>query len=288
MKKNIIRLFTISLITGLIPPLLFANEEENLVNQIRINTRFFPRRSFESNTGNIKIKELDFAYTNSFKLAGKLPAKVTLFIQDIFLKDRGQDKVILPEELTGFGVGLELTTSFLDWKDTYWRIKVMPSFYTNSWRAYSSAFRMPLQSFLIFQPYKYLTWFSGVGIYIDYEREFFPILGLIYKPNNRLILRLIPSEPEVSWKINKWFDMFLNGGITNSEFEIAKDGMRRVILRYRNYYVGTGIRVTPAKNIIFSFSQGYSFGRSFKYLEENEKLKIKDGFFTEFGLTFNF
>lgn len=286
MGNNKLYMLLFLLHVQLVFPLFSATaEEENQADtycEADTYARYLPSRSVESTSGKVEVVESEAEYRYGFKVAGKLPVKFSLTTQYIGIEDTLRT-VELPSHLNGLSTDLETTLPFFKVDKTYLRFGVSPSFYDDDWNFESSSFRIPSRYYLIYLPNAKLTYIAGVAVYPDYEDEVLPILGLIYKPNDRLTFNLVPKRPNISYSLNGRATLFVEGGRAfNSEFEVTRSGAKNTVLRYKETRVGAGIKYKINKSIEASVSGGGVFGRSLKYRDnEGGKVSIKDGAYTE-------
>lgn len=245
--------------------------------------RYIPSRSIEAASGKVEIIESESEYSYELKAFDKLPVKFSLDTKYIGIEDTVE--VELPAHLIGLSTDIETTLPFLNFNNTYLRLGIGPSFYDDDCNFESSSFRIPTRYFLIYQPNSKWTFLGGIAVYPDYEFEVLPILGFIYKPNDKLTFNLVPKRPNVSYQVFEKVILFTEGGSSlNSEFEVERDNSKNVVLRYRETHIGGGIKFKFNKYIQSSISTGAIFNRSLKYRDNQGKVNIKDGLYTEFRL----
>jgi len=245
--------------------------------------RYIPSRSAKTISGKVEIIESEAEYSYQFKVFDKLPVKFSLTPQYIGIENTTE--VELPSNLTGLTTDIEVTLPFFNFYETYLRLGVSPSFYGDDWDFETSDFRIPMRYFLIHRPNDQWTFIAGVAIYPDFESEVLPILGFIYKPNNKLTFNIIPKRPNISYLVNDQLTLFAEGGgSTNSEFEVTKDNLKNVVLRYKEMRLGSGVKFKFNEYIQSSISAGAVFNRTLKYRDSLGKVNLKDGLYTEFRI----
>ena len=191
---------------------------------------------------------------------------------------------VLPAHLTGLVTGLEVNLPFFKLDKTYLRLGVYPSFYGDDWDFDSSAFRIPVHVFLVYQPDEKWTWVAGVAVYPDYQTFAWPVIGAICKPNEKLIFELIPPRPNITYFLNDKLAVFGEAGIVSEEFEVDKDERKNVILAYQETRLGTGVKYKFNQYVQSSLSAGGIFNRRLQYRDSLGKVGINGGFYTEFSL----
>lgn len=255
-------------------------KEEELPQELDSYIRYIPNRGVNALSGKVAIMAASSEYSYALKAFDKLPVEFSLDTQYIGIENT--TGVELPAHLMGLSTGIETTLPFFKFNQTYLRVKFSPSFYGDDWSFPASSFRIPLRSFLIYQPNDKWTYILGVAVYPDFENKVWPILGFIYKPNDKLTFNIVPERPNISYSFNERVTLFLEGGSSYDEFEVDKDNLKNVVLSYKEIHLGTGIKYKFNKFIQTSISAGGIFNRSLKYRESLGKVNIKDSVYTEF------
>lgn len=256
--------------------------EDKPSHQVDSYVRYIPSRSVDAMSGKVEIIESGAEYSYEFKAFDKLPVKLSLNNNYIGIED-SLDSVELPAHLVGLTTDIETTLPFFHFNKTYLRLGISPAFYADDWDFPSSSFRIPSRYFLIYQPDAKWTFLYGVAVYPDFENEVLPIIGFIYKPNDKLAFNIVPKRPNITYFINDRMSLFAEGGTSlNSEFEVTRDNTKNVVLRYKEARLGGGIKFKFNQYIQSSISAGGLFNRSLKYRDGQGKVNIKDGLYTEF------
>lgn len=257
-------------------------EEAPLPREIDSYVRYMGSSGAKAQSGHVGVVDSMMENTNQVKLFGKLPVEFITGLRYIGIEN---DTVVkLPSHLTAVSLGIGTTLPLFGIEKTYFSFALAPSFFTDNWNFHSSSFRLPQRYFLIYQPDKKWTFVCGVAVYPDFDEEVLPIVGFIYKPNEKLTFNLIPRRPEISYALNKKLKVFVEADMSGAEFEVTKDGSENVVLRYDEMHSGAGLRYKFNKNITASLSAGGMFRRSIKYKDSLGKVDIKDCFYTEFRL----
>lgn len=263
-------------------------ESDTLPNKLDSYIRYMPSRSVDAMSGKVEIIEANSEYSYELKVFDKLPVKFSLDNKYIGIEDT-LSSVELPAHLIGLTTDIETTLPFFNFDKTYLRIGISPSFYADGWDFTGSAFRLISRFLLIRVPNAQWTFLAGIAIYPDFEREVLPILGFIYKPNDKLTFNIVPKRPNITYLLNDRVLLFAEGGGSlNSEFEVARNGTKNTVLRYRETHLGGGLRFKFNKYIQSSLSAGGVFNRSLKYRDNQGKVNIKDGLYTEFRTEIRF
>lgn len=254
-------------------------------NSIDSCVRYMPSTSVKSMDGKVGIIETNFEYSYEFKLFDQLPIRLSLEDQQYNINK--SVPVDLPAHLTGVTFDFETTLPFF-FPDTYFRLGVSPSSVSENYTFSSSAFRIPSRYYLVYKPSEKLLFIAGVAVYPDFEDNVLPILGFIYRPNDKWLFNIIPDRPGISYFLNDRITLFgEGGGTTNTEFEVERNGEEGRVLRYKETHVGAGVKYKLNKCIEASAQVGGIFGRQLKYADDIGKVNIHNGLYTEFRVEVN-
>lgn len=251
---------------------------------IEINSyaRYMPSSKVNATSGGIAITKLESEYIYEFKAGGKLP--VTFSLSSEYIGINNTTEISMPSKLTGLNADLETTLPFFKFKNTYLRSGLNPSFYTEDWNIRASSFRIPLRSFLIYQPSCKWTFIAGIALYPKFRQTAWPIIGFIYKPNDKLTYNIVPKNPNINYRLNERTDLFTEAGLSIQEFEVNKDGIKNRIFEYNETRLAAGIKYKLNRSIQSGIAFGGVFNRSLKYTDDSVKAVIKDGIYTEFKI----
>ncbi len=288
MKKIVFVIFTaVAILT--FPFLSNAQDREETENnsshEIEASARYEPRSGAKAQQGSIEIIKSDFLYKYDFKAFGKLPVELSLYNRYTGI-DSTVSSVNLPARLVELATGIETTVPFFNFNKTYFRVGVEPSFYSDSWDFPASSFRIPSYYYAIYQPDPKWTFLCGVAVFPGTQDPVLPVLGFIYKPDNRLVFNIVPRRPNITYALTDKISIFGEGSFAvNNEYEVKFDDIRTAVLRYYETYLGGGIGYKPNKFIQASLSLGGNFRRRLTYDDSLGKVNIKDGLYTQFMVT---
>jgi len=242
--------------------------------------RHMPSARQENGSGGITIVESGTEQTLELKTFENLP--VTLSINTQYVGMNEATDLHFPGYLTTAGVDIETTVPLLEVDKTFLRLGVNPTFYSDTWDFSADSLRIPLRSMLIYQPDDTLALLSGVAFYSDFENKFYPILGFIYKPNDRLTLNITSEDPRITYTLNSKTDLFVEGSAwLDEEFNTTRDRVKNAVLEYREISYGGGVEHKFNEHLAVSFSVGGVTNRVIKYKNSPDVIKIADGFYTE-------
>lgn len=258
-------------------------QEEEFQNEADSYVRFIPGRSLASQPGKISVIESAAEYNYNFKLFDQLPIQLGVGAGNVNINTDDAVLVSLPTQLTGVTFGAETTLPCFKLDKTYLRFGIMPSFYSDNWNFKANSFNLSSIAMIIYQPNKVLTLVAGVASFPGFENPILPILGLIYKPNDKLTFNLIPDRPNISYCLTDRFNVFIEGNISGGEYKVTKDGLKAA-LSYNEIHTGCGAKFKINKYIDASLSTGRLFNHYLKYRDSLGKVNIKNGLYSEFRL----
>jgi len=262
---------------------VISEKEEFQPQELDAYVRYMPSRGAGAQSGKIGITDSAAEYSYEIKAFGELPIQFAVGSRYIGIEN--STVVKLPAHLTSAVFGVETTLPFFSFDKTYLTIGVAPSFFSDNWNFRTSSFSLMQRYFLIYQPTDKWVFICGVEYNPRFKDPVSPILGFIYKPNDRLAFNIIPESPEVSYLLNDKLTVFIQGDSTSNEYRVTKDNLKNVVLNYNEMHLGAGLRCKWNKNITGSFTAGGVFNRTIKYRQDSlGKVTVKNGFYTELSL----
>ena len=243
---------------------------------------YMPSRKTEATAGRIEVMKAGSEISYEFKAFEKLPIEISLENKHIGIEN--SSPLELPAHLTELVTDIETTLPAFALKNTYIRFGVSPSFYSDGWDFPASSFRIPSRVYVAYLPNSKLILVAGVAVVPEAESSVFPILGVIFKPNDRLSFNLIPDNPNISYVLNEKVTVFGAFGGSFGEYEVEKEDLKNAMLQYRELRAGGGVTYRLNKFIEGSLSVGGVFNRYLKYRDSLGKVNIKNGVYTQFGL----
>ncbi|MFA5725808.1 MAG: DUF6268 family outer membrane beta-barrel protein [Candidatus Omnitrophota bacterium] len=258
-------------------------EEESYAQELDSRTRFMPSAGAKSQSGSVGLVASAAEYSYQIKAFGKLP--VQFAVGSKYIGINNSTNVKLPAQLTAVDFGVQTTLPFFNFNKTYFTIGLAPSFYGDDWNFRSESFHFLQRYFMIYQPTEKLTFVYGVQYSPGFKPAVSPIVGFIYRPNDRLTFNILPDNPEISYALNKKWTVFAEGNWTSDEYKVTQDDLKNTVLNYNEVRAGAGLRCAINKNIESSFSLGGVFNRSIEYRQDSlGKVALNNGFYTEFRL----
>lgn len=249
-------------------------------NDIDTYGRYIPSRSAWDQSGKVRIIDSELNYTYHLKAFGKLPVDLSVGSQYISIDN--STSVFLPAHLTGFTTGIETTVPFFGLDKTYFRAGVYPSFYGDNWTFEAANFRIPSKYYAIYKLSDQWIFVAGVAVYPDYDSTVSPIVGVIFKPNDKLTGYFVSDRQNISYALTDKFTLFVEGREqTDDEYIFTNNTTKNAVLKYTEGHLGAGVTFKINKNAEISLSGGEIFMNTFKYLNTNGKIDLKNGPYVE-------
>jgi hypothetical protein len=261
-------------------------EEDATPWEIESYVRFMPNSGARAQSGKAGLIETESSCSYEFKAWEKLAMQVSL--EQEYISINNTTAVKLPAYLVGLTANVAATVPLWRFDKTYFRAEVSPSIYRGDWVFRTSSVRIPVKMMGIYQPSEKLTLILGAAVFPDFNNPVLPIAGVIYQPNDKWFFNLVPTRPSIYYSFNDRFSVFCEGDISGGEYSVNKDEYRDTILTYDEARAGLGIRYQLNKVIEASLSCGGAFNRRFQYNDSLGKVRLKNGFYSEFRLHADF
>ena len=221
-------------------------------------------------------------------MAGQLPVEILL---NIGHKDINTDSPVdLPSHLEErrLKLAVKFPVPFVSDDRFFMGIDILPTLNTDNWDWRSGAFRIPFRSYLIFKESDDFILVGGVTVRPEYEREVIPLIGLIYRPNDRLAFNLASDDPNISYKLNDATLLRWELQYAFDEYEVTRGAQEGVVLRYQEISSGFGIEHQFNETFKGTVSAGGVFNRQLEYKDDVGKVAPETGFYTSARLTASF
>lgn len=243
---------------------VFSKEPES---KVLLESRYIVESDIEQQAGQLAIAESKFSFEHEFKLENGMPISISFRNRHTDI-DGDVPAVYLPStlEARSLGLGVKFPAPFTQSENYFIGLDVSPSMNTDGWnRSASSAFRIPGRAYLIYRRDENLMLIAALSIRPDFDTQIFPIIGFIYKPNDRLAFNFASDNPNVTYRVSDKTKLFAELDMVNDEYELTRSPNKGRVLIYRQYSSGFGIEHQFAPAVTGMLSTGYVFSRSIKY-----------------------
>jgi hypothetical protein len=267
---------------------VFAQEEEEEPFHVKAISRYVTEADVNDMPGDIQITDSRLNMSYGKTLQNLLPLLFSLNLRHIDINENLTTD--LPSHLEGrqLGLGTKFPMPFVDSDVYFMGIDVFPSLYTDDWKWEDSAFRMPFRTYGIYKPNDNFVLVAGVTVRIDYDDEVLPLIGVIYKPNDRLTLNLATDEPNISYKLSRSLTAFAEVDYVLDEYEVTRNGQEGVVLKYREFSTGAGFQYAPNRFLEASISAGGVINRRLEYEDGIGKIEPDAAPYVKARMAFKF
>lgn len=258
---------------------------EEPAGTVSVGTRRVYSSDVDAVSGEVAVTETGFNFTREFKTSAGMPVEYALDVGHIDIED--DVPVDLPSHLESRSLraGVKFPVPFIEDDRYFMGIDVSPTFNTDGYTWKSGAFRLPFRSYLIYKESDDFILVGGVSVRPEYDVDVIPILGLIYKPNDRLSFNLASDDPDISYKLDDATTLLWEFGYTFEEYEVTRGSQEGVVLEYRDISTGIGIEHAFNEHITAALSVGGVFGRWLEYKDDAGKVVPDAGIYADFSLT---
>ena len=267
-----------------------SHEDNNSSNEIDSYIRYLPSHSSGSQGGKIQIIQSGIGYSYDFKAFGELPVELSLNPE--YTNINNSTAVNFPSRLTQLSFGFNTTVPLFNIKGTYFYVELDPSFYGDDWDFSSSNFLFESRYAVIYRPNERLSLVAGLEVNPVYRfplssklhpYPISPLLGFIYKPNDKLMFKILPDTPTVSYVFTDRVTLFIQESDSLKRYYVTRDNSRTK-LDYSQSYLNAGVKFKINKFIETSLSMGNTFRQILKYTDSTGKVTTRNGLFTEFRI----
>ncbi|OGX19404.1 MAG: hypothetical protein A2Y04_00425 [Omnitrophica WOR_2 bacterium GWC2_45_7] len=264
----------------------WAEEEAN--DTLAVKSRHIFSSDIDATASDISMTETEFKYAHEFKAGGVLPIEYSFHFGHIDIED--DDPLDLPSHLESrsLGLGVKLPAPLLDQDKFFVGLDIFPTLNTDAWRWESSAFRLPFRSYLIYKESDDFILVGGVSVRPEYDTTVLPVLGVIYKPNDRLSFNLASENPNITYKFNDTTNLIWEFDYKLDEYEVRRSGQQGVVLEYRETSAGFGVEHAFNENVSGLLTVGGVFNRRLEYKDDVGKVIPDSGFYVNAKFTASF
>lgn len=269
------------LIVGVSP--LYAQDDP--VTTITPGVKHIYSSNVQATSSEVAMTETALNFSHAFKMSSGMPVELSLDIGHIDIHYDGP--VDLPSHLESRSLltGVKFPAPFIADDRYFMGLDVKPTFNTDGYTWESGAFRVPLRAYLIYKETDDLVLVGGISVRPDYDTQVLPILGFIYKANDRLSFNMASDKPYIAYQLTEDTTLLWKFGFTLEEYEVTRGTQEGVVLKYRDISTGAGIEHRFNENLRAAVSVGGVFGRRLEYRDEVGKVIPNAGLYTDFSLT---
>jgi hypothetical protein len=116
----------------------------------------------------------------------------------------------------------------------------------------------------------------------------FPIVGAIYRPDERWTISVAAPRPGVSYAATKEVKLQLGGEFSSTEYQLHQQNLGARVIRYQDFRVLGGVEFNLTEIMKAEVAAGYAFNRRLTFYEQfaanRPDLKIDPGAFARAGV----
>lgn len=253
-----------------------------------IASRHIYPSDIKATDGTIDVTTTEFDLVCKFKVAGQLPVDISLDVGHMDINADTPVDLSSHLESRRLGFSTKFPAPFIADDRFFMGLDIFPTLNTDSWDWKSGAFRIPFRSYLIFKESDDLILVGGVSVRPEYEREVIPLIGLIYRPNDRLSFNFASDDPNISYQLNDATLLRWELQYAFDEYEVTRGAQEGVVLQYQEISSGFGIEHQFNETFKGTVSAGGVFNRRLEYKDDVGKVAPETGFYTSARLTASF
>ena len=256
---------------------------------VTLETRYLTESDVEAQSGQLSISETKFSFRHEFKLENGMP--LALSLQTKHLDINSDVGVYLPSNLVSrtLGLGVKFPAPFTESENYFIGLDIMPSFFTDGWdKTSASSFRVPGRAYLIYKKDDNCIVFAGLSIRPNFDTKVLPLIGFIYRPNEKWELNFSSDNPQITYNLTEKSKLFWEADIVNDEYEVEYNSVKGRVLFFREISTGAGFKHDFSKAISSLISAGCVFNRMIRYEDDNGKIQPDAGVYIKARLNINF
>ena len=116
----------------------------------------------------------------------------------------------------------------------------------------------------------------------------FPIIGALYRPNERWTISFAAPRPGVSYARSRDLRLHLGAEFFGGEYQLHEARLGAQVIRYRDFRALGGAEFTVFKQLKGDFAAGYAFARRFTFYDAfdatRQGIRVAAGLFGRAGL----
>jgi hypothetical protein len=208
-----------------------------------------------------------FEYGHRFLLTGNLYLHAGLAYERF---DFGKTDAPVPDHLQSLAgvVGID----YMHGDDVGAFIQFRPGFYTES-DFNSASFDVPttLGRIFVLRENQLYLFVGARAALLSGKYRAIPLAGLIYRPNPKWIIDIVPPEPRIIYSPTKKVTVFFGGEIVGGSFRTDHNGnifppkLDGAQIDYTDYRAGAGLIFSPCEAVVIDIAGGCSIERSIDY-----------------------
>jgi hypothetical protein len=250
-----------------------------------VRLRHIYASDIEATDTEIAVTKTEFDGKYELKLFDELPVEVSLGLGHIDIGE--DDPVDVPSHLESRRLGLstKFPAPFIEDDRYFMGVDIFPTLNTDAWEWEPGAFRVPSRAYFIFKESDDFILVGGVSARPEHDNAVLPVLGMIYRPNERLSFNLAQDHPNITYQWNEATKLLMEFDYAFDEYEVNRGTQRGVVLKYRECASGFGIEHQWGEGVAGALSAGAVFNRRLEYKDGAGKIAPDTGVYVSLKLT---
>lgn len=261
---------------------------QNLKQSANIKSKHIYDSDIDATGSELGMSDTNFSYGLEFELDNGLPIEMGLNVGHIDIDENDPEELPSHLEYRSFVLGTKFPAFFMNDDRYFMGINIIPTFNTDGYSWESSAFRLPVTTYMIFKESEDLIIILGVLIRTDFEGATVPFLGFIYNPTDYISFNFTSQNPTISFKVNEKTTVFCELEFNFQEFEVTRNAQKNVVLSYNDFSAGIGAEHKFSESWKAKASVGGVFARRFEFEDSLGKVTPGPGLYAAFSLNGSF
>ncbi|CAN5487663.1 hypothetical protein BH18VER1_BH18VER1_09790 [soil metagenome] len=266
--------------------------EEPALDLIRLGSSYVFESTLENGSeyGDQDALQSVIEYSHRFRISGNIYARAGLSYERF---DFGNTAAPVPVHLQSMAaiVGFD----YMQGNDVGAFIQLRPGFYTEEHLGIAS-FDIPITLGRVFvlQEDRLFLFVGATAAFLRGEYPVLPILGVVWRPNERWNVYGVLPEPRVVYSASKSLDLWVGGQLVGSSFRTDHDDNIRprklsgTQVDYTEYRAGLGVDMHCGSAVALGVSGGYVFQRRFNFERAGEDFEADPAPYVRIALKADF
>ena len=251
--------------------------------------RYVLKSDVKDASGEVSLKTMSFALSNTYKLYDKIPVDLGFKIKHFDLNnDSGID---LPETMQSrsLRLGIRFPAPFAESQRLFAGLDLMPQWNSAKDHNFASeAFRLNFAPSIIYMQEHKLIFACGVWVRPEYDNALIPFVGFLYHPDEKLSFNFLSAEPSISYQLTDKTKILLEFGFLSHEFEVTSGINRGDIILIRDWEVGLGLEHDCNESWRGKFSLGLAFEQKYENVSANQAVSLKNSLYAAYKFALRF
>ncbi len=251
--------------------------------------RYIRKSDLKHGTGDFSLSRSQISLNSTYSLFQKIPVKLGIGLEQFNINNHSD--VDLPDTLQSknLKIGFRFPMSFTENNDLFLGFGILPSWNSASDHSLADeAFGLDYSASVIFLKSEKFITACGVWLRPGYKNSLIPYFGFRYKPNERLTLNFLSSEPSIAYSITDQTKVLLEFAFLSKEFDVTSGARRGDVVRISDLEAGVGLEHAFNESFKGKLSLGLAFDQRYEYLDANQKVSPKNSLYGAYKFNLRF